>query len=71
LYPLVKFTTSEGPECVLVMPNEFTLQIKGKIIARRLQLPLALSWAMTIHKSQSLTLEKVVVDLDKAFADGK
>lgn len=71
LFPLVKFTTSEGPECVLVMPNEFTLQIKGKVIARRLQLPLALSWAMTIHKSQSLTLEKVVVDLDKAFADGQ
>jgi hypothetical protein len=37
LFPLVKFTTSDGPECVLVMPNEFTIQIKGKVIARRLQ----------------------------------
>jgi hypothetical protein len=26
---------------------------------------------MTVHKSQSLTLDKVVVDLDKAFADGE
>ncbi|KAG2745664.1 hypothetical protein P692DRAFT_20820476 [Suillus brevipes Sb2] len=34
------------------------------------QLPLTLAWAMTVHKSQSLTLDKVVVDLDKAFADG-
>ena len=37
----------------------------------RLQIPLKLAWAMTIHKSQGLTLNKVVVDIGKReFSSG-
>lgn len=37
----------------------------------RTQLPLAPAWAMTIHKSQSLTLDRVIVNLDRAFEEGQ
>lgn len=36
------------------------------------QFPLSLGWAITIHKSQGLTLEKITIDLDKgAFCTGQ
>lgn len=37
----------------------------------RTQIPLAPAWAMTIHKSQSLTLDRVVVNLSRAFEEGQ
>ena len=36
-----------------------------------MQLPLRLAWAVTIHKSQGLTFDKVVVDAGKAFSPGQ
>ena len=33
--------------------------------------PLKLAWAITIHKSQGLTLEKVIIDAERSFAPGQ
>lgn len=37
----------------------------------RLQFPLTLAWAFTVHKVQSLTLSKVAIDIRNMFAQGQ
>ncbi|RXK71197.1 hypothetical protein ET141_20930, partial [Klebsiella pneumoniae] len=37
----------------------------------REQLPLILSWAMSIHKAQGQTLDRVKIDLGRSFANGQ
>ncbi|KAF9229717.1 hypothetical protein BS17DRAFT_35819 [Gyrodon lividus] len=69
LWPLVKFTNNK---CLLCSPVEFLVEgLKGNLEARRLQIPLALSWAMSIHKSQGQTLTRVKVDLARIFEKGQ
>lgn len=35
------------------------------------QFPLRLAWAVTVHKSQGLTLQKAVLDINRSFAPGQ
>ncbi len=54
---------------VPITPIHHTWSAAGASCSR-LQLHLKLAWAVTIHKSQGLTLDKVIIDVGKEFAAG-
>ena len=67
---LIQFDEYDGPsifenrpKCVPICPVTIT---SLQLVMERRQLPLKLAWALTIQKSQSLTLPKPVIDLGKS-----
>ena len=50
--------------------ESWTLEEDGKIKAEISQFPLRLAWAITIHKSQGMSLDFAEIDLSKAFEKG-
>lgn len=51
--------------------NKETKEIEEKVIGTFEQYPIKLAWAITIHKSQGLTFDKVIINSNRAFASGQ
>lgn len=51
--------------------NEQTKEVAEQVLGAFTQYPLKLAWAITIHKSQGLTFERVILDAQSAFAHGQ
>ncbi len=67
-YPVV--ATRAGDK-IQVEPADWTLEENGSLRAKITQLPLRLAWAITIHKSQGLSLDEAVMDLSEVFEFGQ
>ncbi|MFH1610622.1 MAG: AAA family ATPase, partial [Patescibacteria group bacterium] len=66
-FPIV--LTSRGKK-VTAYPTEWMIEEEGRTISQIKQLPLRLAWAITVHKSQGLSLDLAEVDLSKSFTPG-
>ncbi len=67
--PIVK--TSYGSIIKLKLEDWNIENDSGKITAKVSQVPLKLAWAITIHKSQGMTLDSAEIDLSKTFEVGQ
>lgn len=51
--------------------QSWAIEDQGKVVAEIFQIPLRLAWAITVHKSQGMTLNDASVDLSQAFVPGQ
>lgn len=51
--------------------DESSHDIAEVVVGRFLQQPLKAAWAITVHKSQGLTFERAIIDVQNSFAHGQ
>lgn len=62
--------TTDGKEIVATDHTWRLFHDRGFEIASVTQKPLRLAWAVTVHKSQGLSLDAAIIDLSQAFTPG-
>jgi hypothetical protein len=60
-----------GGRTIEVLPLDWTVEEGGVVRARITQIPLRLAWAITVHKSQGMSLDAAVMDLSQVFEFGQ
>lgn len=66
-FPVVTFLNGK---IVTMVPDTWELRDGDKKRASISQIPLRLAWAITVHKSQGMTLDAARIDLKRAFVPG-
>jgi ATP-dependent DNA helicase PIF1 len=61
--------TSDG-RSITVEPDSWSVEDNGKLLGEITQYPLRLAWAITVHKSQGMSLDAAEVDLSNSFERG-
>lgn len=67
-YPVVK---TRAGKLIEVEPMDWSVEENGRIKASVSQVPLRLAWAITVHKSQGISLDEAVMDLSQVFEFGQ
>lgn len=67
-YPIVEFAANGRRHAII--PESWELRDGDVKRAGLNQIPLRLAWAITVHKSQGMTLDAATIDLGKAFVEG-
>lgn len=67
-YPIIE--TRDGRELVIA-PVDWAVEENGKVRAKLAQVPLRLAWAITVHKSQGMSMDAAAIDLSRAFEYGQ
>lgn len=66
--PIVK---TRAGKTIVVEISEWGIQDGDKVLAAIDQYPLRLAWAITVHKSQGMSLDSAIIDLRQAFEYGQ
>ncbi|MEN9852577.1 MAG: hypothetical protein RI996_520 [Candidatus Parcubacteria bacterium] len=67
-YPIIELLDGKTIEAI---PETWQIEDGGKVRAQISQIPLRLAWAITVHKSQGMSLDEAVMDLSNCFVAGQ
>jgi len=65
--PIIKLYNGK---VIIITPMDWVIEENNKIKASLTQLPIRLAWAITIHKSQGMSLDNAEIDLRRTFTHG-
>lgn len=70
--PAVRLTFQTGAgDLIEAAAQEWRVEDGKRVLAKLVQVPLRLAWAMTVHKAQGMSLDAAAMDLSSAFEYGQ